>query len=318
LGYFCSHYRQFSMRKIRAFIDLGTNTFHLLIAALENGNSEIIFSTKEIVGLGAGGINQGEILDDAMERGLTCLREFSKLCQQHQAEQVNAYGTSALRNASNSHLFIDLVNQETGIAIEIIGGDREAELIQLGISSSVQNIDEPYLIMDIGGGSTEFILVAKGIAIMKKSFEVGVQRLLSAFYSEDPITESSYRSLQKYLEEFLQTLARFKEHNPKMLVGASGTFTTLLRMYAAENGITESSETPVPTEFFRAIFNKLLTLPRERRLLLPGMSAPRVDLIVVGSSLVEHVIDYFEFDSFFVSGNGLKEGAMLLASKGKL
>ena len=306
------------MSKIRAFIDLGTNTFHLLIAAVENGNSEIIYRSKEIVGLGAGGINEGLILEDAMERGLHCLDQFSELCKTYKVEQIDAYGTSALRSASNSAEFIDRVMTNTGIKITVIDGNREAELIQLGISSSLNKITEPYLIMDIGGGSTEFILVKEDNIIEKESFEVGVQRLLSAYYSEDPLPESSYEEIVRHLDNLLGPLSRFRNLHPQSLVGASGTFTTLFHMYAEEKGISESADTFVPADFFRKTFNKLLTMSREERLQLPGMSAPRVDLIVVGSCLVSYVLDYFAFDGFYVSGNGLKEGAMLLASKGKL
>jgi exopolyphosphatase/pppGpp-phosphohydrolase len=89
-------------------------------------------------------------------------------------------------------------------------------------------------------------------------------------------------------------------------------------MYAAENNIPEINDLKVPAGFFKTIFKSLLTLPREERLKLPGMSAPRVDLIVVGSCLVHHVLERFAFDGFYVSGNGLKEGAMHLAAKGKI
>ena len=306
------------MKKIRAFIDLGTNTFHLLIAALENGETEVLYRAREIVGLGAGGINEGIIQPEAMERGLSCLEKFSSTCKAYKTAQINAFGTSALRHAKNSPAFIDRVRTSTGIEIEVIGGEREAELIELGISASVGDIAEPYLIMDIGGGSTEFILVANGKTLEKISFEVGVQRLISAFFTEDPLPTSQYSELNNYLGDFLEGLKVFRRHDPKVLVGASGTYTTLLKMYTTETGIGESSGTLVPADYFRRTFAQLIQLPREKRLAMPGMSAPRVDLIVVGASLVNYVIEYFNFAGFYVSGSGLKEGAMLLAAKGKL
>ena len=306
------------MNKIRAFIDLGTNTFHLLIAAISEGEAEIIFRTREIVGLGAGGINKGLIMADAFQRGEKCLDEFKSICATYGVEQINAYGTSALRNASNSHAFIERVLENTGIRIEVINGDREAELIQLGISASLHKIDTPYLIMDIGGGSTEFILVHGDTILKKQSFEVGVQRLLSAYFTDDPLPPAEYERLMSHLDDFLAVLDEFKALKPKVLVGASGTFTTLLRMFNTAYGGTESTATEVKATFFRDVFDRFLTLPRADRLKLPGMSAPRVDLIVVGSCLVHFVLNTFAFDGFFVSGNGLKEGAMVLASKGKI
>lgn len=306
------------MSKIRAFIDLGTNTFHLLIAEISKGNASILYRTKEIVGLGAGGINEARILPDAMERGLTCLNTFKAKCEEFNVEEINAFGTSALRISNNRDEFMIKVKSATGIDIEIIGGDREAELIRLGISSEISDTLEPYLIMDIGGGSTEFILVNEGKAVMKQSFEVGVQRLLSSYFTSDPLPVDSYKELSNYLSTFLDDLRAFKSYSPKVLIGASGTYTTLLDMYAAHHHIEYSTATKVPVEFFYSSFNKIITYPRSDRLKLPGMSAPRVDLIVVGSCIVEYVLNYFDFDGFYVSGNGLKEGAMLLASKGKL
>lgn len=306
------------MSEIRAFIDLGTNTFHLLIAEIEEGNSRVLYRSREIVGLGAGGINKGEILPDAMERGLECLISFKEICDTHKVEKINAFGTSALRISRNSDVFINKVKSATEIEIAVIDGDREAELIQLGISSSLQDDIDSYLIMDIGGGSTEFILVDDGKTVMKRSFEVGVQRLLSSYYTDDPLPEKSYQELRTYLSDFLSDLESFKSHAPKVLVGASGTYTTLLNMFSQESNIQYSTTNRVPLEFFRTTFRKIRKYPRAERLKLPGMSAPRVDLIVVGSCLVEHVVDCFEFDGFFVSGDGLKEGAMVLATKGEI
>lgn len=306
------------MSRIRAFIDLGTNTFHLLIASFENGNANILFKTKEIVGLGAGGINDRIIRPDAQERGLACLLGFAQKCNELKVDQVNAFGTSALRHSRNSDEFLKKVKLSTGFKIEIIDGEREAELIQLGISSSITHIEEPYLIMDIGGGSTEFILVKNDEIQWKRSFEVGVQRLLSTYFKDDPLPKEEHIALRDYLDNLLSELEGLRSLGPINLVGASGTFTTLSRIYAAESDIALSPTLKVPATYFTGLFEKLIKLPRSERLELPGMSAPRVDLIVVGSCLVNYVMESFEFDGFYISGNGLKEGAMLLASKGKL
>ena len=324
--YFCSHLRvkikyllfSFLMKKIRAFIDLGTNTFHLLIAAIGDGHYDVLFRTKLIVGLGAGGINDNIITDEARHRGLQCLIDFAGICQEYKVDMINAYGTSALRNATNSEEFRAEVLRVAEIKIDIIDGETEAELIQMGISANLPVMKEPYLIMDIGGGSTEFILVEQDEIRWKQSFEVGVQRLLSAYFSTDPIPPGELHALNNYLGKFLNDLESLKSYNPKNLVGASGTYTTLASMYSEESGVNESANLFVPAPFFDSVFDKITTLPRHERQKLAGMSAPRVDLIVVGSCLVAHVMKFFGFKGFYVSGNGLKEGAMLLASKGKI
>ena len=306
------------MSSIRAFIDLGTNTFHLLIAKVEEGSSDILFRTKKLVGLGAGGINDNKITPDAIERGLACLVEFVQQCSNHGVVNIAAFGTSALRNASNSKDFQEIVLEKTGIRIQIINGDREAELIQLGISAGISFSKEPYLIMDIGGGSTEFIVVKDDEILWKKSFEVGVQRLVSTYLNSDPISKDSLAQLSKYLPEFLSDLKAIKKYNIKALVGASGTFTTLERMYLETSESKVAKDNMVSASFFYEVFAKLISLPREERLNIPGISHPRVDLIVVGATLVNHVISSFGFTGFYVSDQGLKEGALLLAEKGKL
>lgn len=301
-----------------AFIDLGTNTFHLLISDFIKGESEIVFRTKEIVGLGAGGINDNIITDAAMDRGLLTLQKFHKIIQQKAVDSTFAFGTSALRNAGNNEVFIKRVKDATGIEIDIINGDREAELIHLGIDAQSFLRDQPFLIMDIGGGSTEFIVADGDKVLWKRSFEIGVQRLVTNYLDADPPTKDSLVRLHNYLDEFLEPLQEIKDNEIKSMVGASGTFTTLLKMFAHDQAKPLTDHELVPKAYFKKYYNQIVSLPREQRLAIPGMSAPRVDMIIMGVYLVNYVLELTGIDGFYVSDNGLKEGAMLLASKGKL
>ncbi len=148
-------------------IDLGTNTFNLLIADVQEGAFTVVLSTKEAVLLGMGGINDAKITQEAIDRAMKAFERFVQLCDAFEVErsQVVAIGTSALRDATNAAELLDKVRSEHRISIEIVSGIREAELIYKGVKWT-DPFDEPAIIMDIGGGSTEFISADKeGIAI---------------------------------------------------------------------------------------------------------------------------------------------------------
>ena len=141
---------------IGAAIDLGTNTFNLLIFRKEGADFEFIYNQRFPVGLGMGGINENKIAKEAFERGVNAIVQFKQTCDKHAVEQTKAFGTSALRGAKNGQLFCEAVYNQTGIKIEIISGLREAELIFEGVKL-VHSFTKYSCIMDIGGGSTEFI-----------------------------------------------------------------------------------------------------------------------------------------------------------------
>jgi exopolyphosphatase / guanosine-5'-triphosphate,3'-diphosphate pyrophosphatase len=167
----------------KAIIDLGTNTFHLLIAE----GKHIIHEEKLPVRMGLGGINQGVITDDGIERSLTCLHRFAEICSSMQVSDIQAFGTSALRNARNGQDVANRIEQESRIPVSIIGGDEEAKLIYQGIRAAVPLGDQKNLLVDIGGGSVEFIIGNQIEIFWKQSIEVGGQRLLERFHQHEPI-----------------------------------------------------------------------------------------------------------------------------------
>ena len=141
-----------------AILDLGTNTFHLLIAEINENSPELIFQETIAVKLGEGGMRDGMINVSAFDRGVSAIRQFKTSIDHYGVFQIKAFATSALRSASNSEDFIKKILTETGIKIEIIDGNREAELIFSGVRSAINMKDQSSLIMDIGGGSVEFII----------------------------------------------------------------------------------------------------------------------------------------------------------------
>ncbi|MFN9115059.1 MAG: exopolyphosphatase, partial [Bacteroidota bacterium] len=184
------------MRK--AVIDLGTNTFNLLVADLNDGSFTIIHSEKDGVALGMGGINQGFLSEDAFQRGIGALRHFKQKCEELAVTSIRALGTSALRSASNSAEFIAEAHN-LGINIEIVNGLREAELIYHGVRWSY-DFREPGVIMDIGGGSTEFIFADRNGIQDMTSLDVGVSRIYQHFNTSDPLSASDIVQIENWLE----------------------------------------------------------------------------------------------------------------------
>lgn len=297
-----------------AVIDLGTNTFHLLLAKVDGGSHDIYHRERKAVKIGEKGINKGEITSVAWDRALNALRDFKATIDANEIDQVFATATSAMRNASNGSKLVEEIKRQTGIEIEVISGTKEAELIHFGASKALDFGAEKNLIMDIGGGSIEFIIADQNQAYWMRSFEVGGQRLVEKFHKADPITSSEIDSLYEYFNEELQPLLEAcNQYQPKTLIGCSGTFDTLSDIYSEENNISReenATEFPFSKDAFRKIYRGLIEKNRSERLAIPGMIEMRVDMIVVACVLVDYIIEKLQLEEVRVSAYALKEGIL--------
>ena len=296
-----------------AIIDCGTNTFHLLIAEMRTGKLIILHQEKRVVKIGEGGISKGEINQMAMERALAALTAFSNKIRSLDVKDTMAFATSAFRSAVNGSELAAMIEAETGIHIQIINGEREAELIYNGVRFALKNLNECVLVMDIGGGSVEFIIGRNEEVLWKHSYEIGAQRLIDMFYTEDPIPAGSIDGLRQYLKKELSGLGEaISIYSPQGLIGSSGSFETLSEIYMQKKGISpdSSSELPLTSEAFESIYRKLVTLPRDERLKIPGMLEMRVDMIVVASILIDYVMDILHPAYIRISKYALKEGVL--------
>ena len=298
-----------------AVIDLGTNTFHILVAeVLDEGSYRIIHRLRIPVMIGKGGINQGMITEEGKERALTALHQFAQLIEDHNIKQVRATATSAFRNARNGQELVQRVKEETGIQIEIIDGMQEAEYIFGGVQEALSLDSEPILIMDIGGGSVEFILSSDQQVRWKQSFEMGAQRLLDRFNIQDPISSENLEELTAYFRDTLGDLVvAARQWQPRTLVGASGTFDTLCDIHAHQHQLSiaaDACELPISAASFSAILKDLLQKNRAERLAIPGMIEMRVDMIVVAAWLIEFVLSELALKDLRVSAYALKEGVL--------
>ncbi len=296
-----------------AIIDMGTNTFHLLLAELGAGAFKITYREKVPVKIGMGGINQGYITADAMERALTTMRSFKNTVKEFRVEKVMAFGTSALRNARNGEEVAKKIEIETGIQTQIISGLKEAEYIYKGTRAAIKMGSERCLIMDIGGGSVEFIIGNEEGIVWSHSFEIGGQRLLERFQKHDPITADEIKNLfQFFLQELHPLLKALKIYHPNLLIGSSGTFDTLSDIYCMRNDIAlkETPETPFSIKAFDDIYEELLVKDRAARMQIAGMIEMRVDMIVVACCLIKYLLAQNTFTQIRVSSYSLKEGVL--------
>jgi exopolyphosphatase / guanosine-5'-triphosphate,3'-diphosphate pyrophosphatase len=304
------------MKRI-AVIDLGTNTFQFGIAEILDGKFNYLFEKSLAPKLGKGGISKNIISAEAVERGILALADFAIIASEYgiEAENILAFGTSAIRNAANGVKFCNEVKQKLNIEIAIIDGEKEAELICEGVKYAIEFNGNPYLIMDIGGGSVEFIIANDQTLFWKKSFEIGGQRLMDLFFDQDPIAPNQVRKLQNYLEEKLIPLMNaIHQYSPKTLVGSAGSFETLVDIFNAKNNGNISVNQPIasqlPVESFYDSYYTFLEFDRNQRLEIPGMIELRVDMIVVASVLIDYCIKACGINEILVSNYALKEGVL--------
>jgi len=297
-------------------IDLGTNTFHLLIAEGTTSTYHEIVHEHIGVKIGEGGINKGLIQPAAFERGIAAMQHFQQLIANNHVKNVRAIGTSALRSAANGQDFIDEVKKLTGIAIEIIDGDKEAAYIYKGINASGCLSIQNSLIVDIGGGSVEFIIANNEGIKWKQSFEIGCARLMDKFHQKDPIPSGSIDALNAYLESSLTGLfAAAAGYTIEGLIGASGAFETYAEVIELEKGNPFDLATTKTYEFngdeLLAVTEKLIHSAHAERLATKGIIPIRIDMIVVASLLTRFIIARLNIHKVVMSTSSLKEGVLV-------
>lgn len=298
--------------KTIAAIDLGTNTFNVLIAEPEKGRIGRILYAEEIpVKLGEGGINQGYIAPAAFRRGVETLRRIGSEIDRFRPGVVRAYATSAIRSASNGNEFMETVLRETGIGIETIDGDREAELICLGVRAAL-SVDRTALIMDIGGGSVEFILYdGQGIR-WKKSYPLGAARLREEYHRSEPVSPEDLSGLTRHLQAALADLLEAcAERKPEQLIGSAGAFETFDAILRQGMAAAPEPAVEFQKQELMKLLERLIGSTREEREQMPGLAAFRVDMIVMASVLTRFVLERTRIPRVFLSAFSLKEGMVM-------
>jgi exopolyphosphatase / guanosine-5'-triphosphate,3'-diphosphate pyrophosphatase len=299
-----------------AVIDLGTNTFNLLIADIdESKNYKIIFKEELNVKLGEGSINRKIISPAPFQRGIEAMRHHKTTIDSNGVDIIKAFATSAMRGATNGMDFVKKTFEETGINIQIIPGEEEANFIYKGVKLAGLLNDEPSLIMDIGGGSTEFIIADNNDILWKHSFNLGAARLDQHFNFSDPITNKQIQELCIYLDKELQPLfEETKKYPIKRLIGCSGSFESFASMimhqyFLPEHSVNSISET-IDLNHFAELHKMLILSTETERYNIKGLVAMRVDTIVLASIFVKYIIEKLFVKELIVSHYALKEGVL--------
>lgn len=305
-------------------LDLGTNTFNLLVVDLHADNtSTTVFKTKIPVMLGSGGINKKTIVPEAFQRGLNALKSHKALIDNFHVHKVFAFGTSALRNARNGKHFIKAAKDLVHIDISLISGEKEAELIYYGVQQALEIGDEASLILDIGGGSNEFIIGTSKEIFAKHSLEIGAARMMDMFKPSDPITKDEQAAMEKYLEDQLDPVFESVKRFPvKELIGSSGSFDTfaalVLHKYHSPSEMKGKREYTFDLNEYYTVHDELIRSTRAERMAMEGMIEMRVDMIVISTILVNIILKKLDITRMRLSSFALKEGILYAMSHTKL
>lgn len=299
---------------IAAVIDCGTNTFNLLIAEYQvNGKHRIILNTKKSVKLGEGGFTDNKIAPQAFQRGVKTFTELNSIARGYKVDTIKAVATSAVRSSLNGPDFVKKIFDKTGVIIQVLNGDTEAQYIFKGVNLALEDLNHPVLVMDIGGGSTEFIMAEDNQVIWKKSFDLGATRLLQELKPNDPILPEDIDNAKNHFKSILQPLAtRLKKYPIHTLIGCSGSFESLAHMIEAEK---ENNSPPgklyrFDNDELKAMYRKIVASSEIERKKMPGLVEYRVDTIVYAAIFIRYIMKRFKTEKLYFSAYALKEGIL--------
>jgi len=301
------------MKKLRkvAAVDIGTNTIRLLVVSGNKQNWEILHQAMNTSRLGQGmrSENGSAMLQrEAMDRSLDVVVDYAKQAQAMQVDDIRLVATSAVREAENGREFTSEVFQKTGIQTEVVSGEKEAELSLKGVGMTVDD-REGILVLDIGGGSTEFILSKSGKISKAKSIPVGAVVMTEKYLHSDQPQSSELNAMRAFIQKKLEPI--FKEFgNAVPLVGTAGTITTIgavyLEMerydYQKINGLT------LHRKYIKSILKRFTSVPLIERRNIVGLEPKRADIITAGTEILMMVINVFSYTNMLVSDFGLREG----------
>lgn len=301
-----------------AAIDLGTNSFHAVVADLyADGHFEVVDTLKEMVLLGEGAGARG-LHPEAMDRGIAALRIFRSLCDGHGVERILAYATSAIREARNGGEFIQRAIDETGIKVNAISGLLEAELISHGVRHGIDLGDSEHLMVDIGGGSVEFIVGDREVTRHMESLKIGVARLRAGFVDADPAPKKSLKAMARHIREKIAPVVEVWRDSPeprsRTMVGSSGTFQAVAMLIARRR----DRDVPIALNGYEvtrkeldALLAEVMPMDRAHRAALTGLDERRIDLIVPGLVLIRTLCEQFDCDKIRISTQALREGILI-------
>ena len=306
---------------IKAAIDIGTNSFHLVVARLaEHGGFEMLTGEKDMVRLGRGAGEMKELEPDAIERGIAALTRMKAVAGSFGEYEIAAVATSAVREAANRDAFLRRATDEVGIDVEVISGFEEARLIYLGVLQALPVFDRRVMVVDIGGGSTE-LCVGQGDRIIEaRSMKLGAIRLTERFFAgitdddhDGTVKRKAVKRCRQYVRSALAPVVHeLGGHRPEVTVGSSGTASTLADMALRRRGekARQLNGVTFDADELSEIVDELTTRTTDERLDMSGLDAKRVDIIVAGAILLDEIFRAFGIETMTISDFALREGVL--------
>lgn len=303
--------------KIFSAIDMGTNSFHMIIVEIkEDGSFKYLDKEREVVRLAAGSEGRlDEISEEEIQKTIYLLNNFKQLADYYHSKP-RAVATSAIREARNKNYFIDRVKVETGIEVEVIDGKHEAELIYLGIDKALGLNKKNAICLDIGGGSTEVIYSQAGNINFVDSLKLGAVRLSKMLFPEHILTVKNINECRSYIEKiFNEHSIPYQNMKYDAAIGASGTIQSVAFIISSlnkEKPPKTMNDFVITADDFRIVLNEVLNRKtKDERLAIPGMEAKRADILPVGLLILEHIFKVFRIDEMRISEFALREGIII-------
>jgi len=292
--------------KKAAAIDLGSNTFHLVIFEKKDGRITELYRKRHHVFLSKGGVKT--ILDESLAKAKSAILDFKSALQLIPCDHVGIIGTAALRKASNGGELKTYIESELNTPVQVISGEREAELISKGVLWELKERAQNGIIMDIGGGSVEFIHLLNGQVKWLQSFPLGVGILHSTFPHEEPIQLQTVNSIKEFIVQNAQELLRHVQENDiNHLIGCSGSFELIPAISQGKYPPAESFEN-IQLEDFFSIRDQIFNCDLEERKNIPGLPPVRAELVVVAFILMDFIIEKLGITEISISKYAVKEG----------
>ncbi|XOV67352.1 MAG: hypothetical protein ACFHU9_17185 [Fluviicola sp.] len=293
----------------QAIIDLGTNTFNLLIGEIVDGKLCVAHSSKEAVMLGMGGITHNKIADDAMLRAKNTLLRFKEIANDHGVENIIGFGTSAMRGAENVEEILNWAEYEQDLDVRVISGEVEAQLIYAGVRL-LHPFDETGMIMDIGGGSNEFILADSSGVNEAQSFNIGVSRLYQMMGEPEVLTPEIRKKVDDFFER--ETDGFFNDKKVAHLIGASGSFETLYEMIYEERYPEKPEMIELPMYKVQGVINWSLSASLQERMDNPWIIPMRKRMLPFAAYSILWVMKKLKTEKLSICPYSLKEGAFTI------
>jgi exopolyphosphatase/guanosine-5'-triphosphate,3'-diphosphate pyrophosphatase len=311
--------------RIIAAVDLGTNSLHMVVVQINTTLPAftIIDREKETVRLGDRDLETGNLKPEIMEKAIATLQRFQEIARSLNVEQIIAVATSAVREAPNGREFLQKIHHTLNLHVDLISGQEEARRIYLGVLSGMELQNQPHIMIDIGGGSTELILGDGDEPRFLSSTKVGAVRLTGEFVTTDPISPIEFNRLQAYIRGMLERAvgelkANLKPGEKPRMVGTSGTIETLAEIHACQNSRQTLKQPPSPLTGYQisfadlqALINRLRKLSNSERAATPGMSDRRSEIIIAGALILQEAMSMLGIDSLTLCSRALREGVIV-------